>query len=299
MIAISKENNGSKDMIIAQYSHVQKPKSFIQGVLHHVAGETDTRDLVVCVYLSAKSQWTGGIACVRSWQTQKCFTAVRGKWRFIKDFPIPEGMPDRFKLIRLRLIDNPRRYPLRERDIYDWEHRFHRFEDHLAFLFAHELHHYRRYHLGLHPREGEQSANRWALEKLEELGYLVDSVRIRKKRRQQRFPLAAFINPFDFVRQQDALSHSFKSHLYRIFSQLDGHKEQKIVRDKLEHFERLRMQDPGTDLRIVYDPEGGYTGQRAELIRPLRRNSYRIVIKTGDGKEWRWPMAWLELENRI
>ena len=67
-----------------------------------------------------------------------------------------------------------------------------------------------------------------------------------------------------------------------------------------KHFAHLRSLPPGEQLVITRDdnPRSGYVGLRAVKIRTLRRNSFRIAIRTPDGKEWHWPMQWLQLPDK-
>jgi hypothetical protein len=159
----------------------------LRTVMDRVASGTDTADLVIGIYVT-RGHGNRGTAYVRRWMTPRDFTTGRGHWSITQSWRMPEDLPDRFKLIRLKMGD-PSAYPLRERDIYGWEWHYPSFEDHLAALFSHELHHYRRFHLNLHGREGEQSANRWALERAKELGFHVRAerkVRVKYKRRVLR-----------------------------------------------------------------------------------------------------------------
>jgi hypothetical protein len=143
----------------------------VRNVLNRVASGTDTEDLVVGVYVS-RMAGNRGTAYARRWMNPSDFTTRRGRWSMTGSWGVPDDLPERFKLIRMRL-GGPSAYPRTETDIYGWEWSYATFGDHLAALFAHELHHYRRFHLGAHPREGEQAANRWALERVSELGFRV------------------------------------------------------------------------------------------------------------------------------
>ncbi|HDQ45815.1 MAG TPA: hypothetical protein ENN17_10020 [bacterium] len=232
-------------------------------VLDHVAAGTNTRDLVAALYLVPGKNRTRGTAFVQAWISADRFIATRGFWTFGSAYGIPGDLPDRFKLIRLRIDADPCLYPRHERDIYDWEFCYPDLEDHLATLFAHELHHYRRHHLGLHPREGEQAANRWALDRIRTLGYRADGKKMKpvlnKKPLQRRIrDRFAFVDPF-------------------------------------APFRTLRS---GNLVLIRRDPTGRYAGEPATVVRPIRSQSKRIVIQTGDGRQWRWPMRWLDIPGR-
>ncbi len=61
-----------------------------------------------------------------------------------------------------------------------------------------------------------------------------------------------------------------------------------------DHCERLRQLPVGAEVLILHDNRGRYTGQRAVKIQTPRRGSTRLIIRTADGLEWRYPMAWLK-----
>ncbi|MBN1540561.1 hypothetical protein JW992_00315 [candidate division KSB1 bacterium] len=244
----------------------------IEQTLRRVALGSDISDLVVAVYLLPHCGWTGGSALVRSWQTSRTFVPRRGRWRLVKSFAPPSELPSRFKLIRLLLTDDVSRYPRQEEDVYGWRHSYAAFIDHLAFLFAHELHHFRRYHCGLHPREGENRANAWAAAHVAQLGYRV----------QSRPP----------VRRK---SGTVKTKSRGFFYDIVKARFQRIKSVEETHFEKARQLNPGDTVRIRIDPRKIYSSQTARVLRPLRRHAYRIALITNDGKQWRWPVMWLEL----
>ena len=235
----------------------------ILNILQTVANKTDTRDLVVSLYLLRGRHENRGTAYVKGWMTPTHFTTTRGKWSITSQWAIPPDLPPKFKLIRMRLDGNKSLFPRTEKDRYGWEFRYATFQDHLATLFAHELHHYRRFHLGFHPREGEYSANLWALRLVRDLGFCVEGKKLRKKRRKQ----------------------SSRTYLLRKFPQ----------HDPFSNFRQLRS---GAQLIVMHDPHGKYLGQNVTVVRPIRSNSIRIVVQTSDGKIWRWPMKWLELTSK-
>jgi len=245
----------------SRYTGSHSDFSNITKTLEKVARHTDTRHLVTALYLLPGQNQNRGTAYVRHWYSRKNFTTQRGKWNFTAKWPDPDDLPDRFKLIRMRLDSHPSLYPKIELDTYGWRFTYETFHDHLATLFAHELHHYRRYHLGLHPGEGEQSANRWALEQVQKAGFRVMAEKQparQKKRRinwKKKFP---FLDPY-------------------------------------LNYRHLK---PGDQLIIAHDPRKQYGGQTVEVIRPIRTNSKRMVVRTRDGKTWRWPMNWLLLKNK-
>ena len=226
-------------------------------ILKKIAYETNTENLVVAVYFLRHCRWTGGTAYVRNWMSSVEFNTNRGRWKISKDFQPPHDLPEKFKLIRLLFDLNLHNYPLKQNDHYDWIFRYSSFQDHLALIFAHELHHFRRFHLGLHNGEGEQSANRWALTYVRALEFQVTGFKITKNKK---------IN-------------TLKKFISKTF---DPHKE-------------YRHLSVGTKLLIRYDPKSNYEGEIVTVLRPIRSNSKRVVIETGDGKLWRWPMEWLTI----
>lgn len=266
--------------------------SDLQQVLETIAQDTDTRDLVVVLYLLPNSRWTGGTAYCRSWLSPTDFITRRGKWHISADFDLPADLPLRFKLIRM-LLRTRVNYPLFERDRYGWEFNYTSFKDHLALLFAHELHHFRRYHLGLHPHEGEKSANRWALQQAQKLGFGVAG---RQRPIVPRRTKIILPQPLELVNPNTlrALGQAALATLQKILGPTPRMASKKLLRQQAPHFERLRQLKPGSEVTIVYDPSKKYQDQKARLVRSMRRNSVRIVIETVDGKKWRWPMAWLE-----
>ena len=226
--------------------------------MDHVARTTNTSDLVVSLYLYPRLTLTRGSAYVQRWIHRSDFHTKRGVWSFTAHLDPPEELPTRFKLIRLLFDPRKMSYPKSEIDRYGWKFTFETFYDHLALLFAHELHHYRRYHLMMHPGEGEQSANRWALKYVNDLGYGVTGIkRIRAKAKPSRSQKQPFPVPH-------------------------------------ERFFRFQSLRAGDYLIINHDPRSRYIHQTVKVVRPIRSNSKRIVIQTADGESWRWPMQWLE-----
>ncbi len=270
----------------------------LQELLENIAAETDTTDLVVAVHLVRRSGWSGGTAYVRQWCHPAAFYAIRGKWRLGGKREIPPDLPARFKLIRLLLPDDGASYPLTQTDRYGWQYRFMSFSDHLAFFFAHELHHFRRYHLGLHPHEGEHSANAWALARCRELGAGVESRRPGKKKarkRSRRGPAFwQLLNPLDFLpAAQAAWLWRRGGALLGMAVRLGCDDREKYIAAKMEHLQRLGAMAPGAQLWITFDPGQRYLNAPVRLVRLQRHPSLRAVIETGDGKTWRWPLAWL------
>ncbi|MBN1781961.1 hypothetical protein JW948_12590 [bacterium] len=225
----------------------------ILDILNCVSGSTDTASLINAVYLIPGIHQTRGVY-IRRWSDPGHFQTGRGNWKFTGVFPAPNGLPAQFRLIRMRLDTRNRYFPREERDSYGWHFTYKRPEDQLALLFAHELHHYRRYHLELHPGEGEHRANQWALNHIQGLGFQVTGYPVKRKRHKKR--------PFNLFHGRDP-------------------------------FTAFRSLKSGDRIDIRHDPRDVYTGQTALVIRPLRNNAKRLVIRTSDGKEWRWPVSWL------
>lgn len=230
----------------------------IQEVFAQISSGTDTSDLVVSCYFLKHSAWSGGSAYVRAWFEPENFRTGRGKWKFTSRFPTPENLPPRYKLIRLLVLKQmfTWRFPVKIKDGYGWEFEYQNLDGYLALLFAHELHHFRRFHLGLHPGEGEKSANRWALEQVQKLGFSVSG---RTFRTPKPRPILKF-----------------------------------LTRLKNDPYADFRSLVSGNLVRIRHDPRGKYNQKIAKVLRPIRANSKRISIQTEDEQRWRWPMEWLE-----
>ncbi|MBN1349693.1 hypothetical protein JXJ21_09805 [candidate division KSB1 bacterium] len=233
----------------------------VDVTLNRVSESTDTSDLVVSVYLIEAKSWAGGTAYAKTWQHSDTFATHRGHWKITSLFETPADLPSKFKLIRLAPICKFKSYPMTQKDSYGWEYRYESFADHLGMLFAHELHHFRRFHLGLHPGGGEKSANQWALTHIQALGFQVKGYFAdREKQKKQR------------ERRQQL-------------------RQQRLRKDP---FRAFRLLEKGAKLLIRYDPGGRYQQQIAVVERPIRPNSRRMVIRTSDNKIWRWPMDWLQ-----
>jgi len=234
-------------------------KSELTEIFNQIANGTNTDMLVVATYLLGKSSSSGGIAFARDWLTDKQFLSFRGRWKFTQEFSIPHDIPETFKLIRLHFGIKNSKYPLCQIDRYGWKLTYSSFRDHLAFLFAHELHHYRRYHLRLHHGEGENSANRWALYRLNQLNFQIEGFKLPRGNK--------------------------KKNISRLV-------QQHIIFDPYKKYRSLHS---GDKLLIKYDPRGHYQGEIVAVVRPIRKNSRRIVVETADGKLWRWPLEWIAI----
>ncbi len=233
-------------------------ESDLTDLFDRISDGTDTSDLVLSNYILSRYSWSGGIAYARNWLTADKFVTRHGRWKFTSLFKIPKDLPNAFKLIRMELGIRRLSYPLCQFDRYGWKLTYESLLDHVAFIFAHELHHFRRYHLGLHPHEGENSANQWALDRLHRLNFHVNGTKLIQPNR----------------RRISALRFAAKL---------------------LDPFKRYRSLTAGDRVMIQYDPKGYYQGHIVPVIRPVRSNSRRVVIETADGKQWRWPLEWIAL----
>jgi hypothetical protein len=230
----------------------------IEGLLHRVAEGTETRDLVTCVHVTSRGCGWGGQALAERWLTP-AFLA-RARWprpRRNRAFAIPDDLPSRFKLIRLHCGGQVEPYPACHTSRYRFTWRFPAFEDHLGHLFAHELHHFRRHHLGLHPREGEVAAERWAHARMRALG---SGTTLQRRPRQRR----------RWARQA-------------------------LPRRVLEAHARLADVRPGTPLRCT-EPSGRIGGI-VRVERPPRRGAWRMAVKDIQGRDWLVPLGYLDKVN--
>lgn len=293
-----------KIYVFSEDSHLLKSPyglEAIRTVLEKVAATTDVRELVVAVYLRSCSTIWGGEHVVEWLEPESLCRRAGRDWSFVRSFEPPTDLPQRFKLIRM-VFGTSARYPKTTVDGYGWKERFERFEDHLANLFAHELHHYRRHHLGLHPGEGEQSACRWGVARAQEAGFSVRAVRVRRRRlqTQKEIRIPSRQNPLLVRRAKSMLSHLSVQDLEEVtawIEQRSSHLEAQAQRRKMQDdYERLRALPDGARVRILRDNvrPSAYVGQIAIKIGTLRRNSRRLAIRTSDGETWHWPMAWLE-----
>lgn len=297
---------GTHNMKIYVFSdkHIIAKKGYdeeqIIDTLVKIAKTTNTGDLVVAIFLHQNDSAWGGMA-YNEWFTPPDFHRyTKRKWILSRSFEIPKDLPQKYKLIRMR-FGVRKSYPKTLTDSYGWRARYRSFTHHLANVFAHELHHFRRYHLGLHPGEGEQSACRWALEQANKVGFKIIGGQIKKCKpntRKKDISIPNNDNPKLLKRVKiiaSRLSHADLTELglwigKRILT--DNQQKAQLKREK--HFERLRMLPAGAKIKIKYDDSDKYIGQIATKIRTLKRNSTRMVIRTNDGQSWRWPMYLLD-----
>lgn len=173
------------------------------------------------------------------------------------------------------------------------------FAEAAAFLFAHELHHYRRYHLGLHPGEGEVSADRWALERVRQAGFAVQAKRVAVTGRKRRPRVAA--DDAQAARQLMMLGRHAGMGLRELADQARRLDQQVAGRDvsKALHYELLRRLPDNTPLRICRAGSAAndamHVGQIVRKIRTPRGGSYRMPVRFADGRQFYWPMEWLEM----
>jgi hypothetical protein len=272
--------------------------------LERVAETTDTRELVVALYLlNGHSNWKAHTSMEPF--TREDFASKSKGWTFVQRFGTPVDLPDCFGLIRMA-FGMAQGYPQVVSDIHGWEVECTTFAEHLAYIFAHELHHFRRYHLGMHAGEGEQSACMWALARLTDAGYLASGQRLPKPRRRTsanrcvRLPEAP--NPRLLARIKRGASWLNLEDLRDLQRwarrRISHSRPQREPSEAEKHFAELRALPDGALLRITGDdPAGSYVGQTAVKVRTLRRNSPRMAVRTQDGVEWLWPMLWLDALN--
>lgn len=163
----------------------------VRDVVETLAADTDTGDLVVATYLTRHKDLWHAEATTRP-VTRRMFERGGRKWGFVARFDVPRGLPRRFHLIRM-VFGMGATYPMTVRDVYDWELRCERFEELVAYTFAHELHHFRKYALGLHPRQGEQAACKYALAVAPAAGYGVTGRRVKPRKTAALNPHAALL----------------------------------------------------------------------------------------------------------
>jgi len=234
-------------------------ESKLKKMFYQIADGSNTRDLILSNYFLHRNSWSGGVAYARDWLTPKQFITCRGRWKFTQQFKIPNNIPGSFKLIRLQFGIKGLKYPLCQIDRYGWKLTYASFIDHIAFLFAHELHHFRRYHLGFHDREGENMANKWALARVKELNFKVEGNKLAQRKKKKKSSRFSFSNTI------------------------------------FDPYQKFRSLAAGDKLLIKFDSKGHYQNQIVNVVRPIRKNSKRIVIETNDGKQWRWPLEWIAI----
>jgi hypothetical protein len=270
-------------------------------VVQHVADGTDTERLVVAIYLMEESSISRGeLASVRPVR-RSAFASPRSTWAFATRFAIPDDLPESFALIRMAMGSLWRRKRIAAD--YIGLTKFRGFDDHLAFLFAHELHHFRRYHLGLHPGEGEIAASRWAVQHVTSLGYKVE-VTPRRRRRLQAQSAAPRVptepNPSLLRRIKARAANLCVEDLKSAAGWMWGRaKELEDVTERsmwAEHYRLLRSLPAGAHLQVVRDSPrpDSRVGQVMTKVRTLKRGSKRIAVRDQSGKVWYWPMRWLK-----
>jgi len=270
-------------------------------ILQQVADGTDTDRLVVAIYLLEGSSIScGELASVQPVRPS-AFASPRSTWAFATRFAIPDDLPESFALIRIAMGSLWRRK--RTAADYIGLTKFRGFDDHLAFLFAHELHHFRRYHLGLHPGEGEISASRWAIQRVTSLGYKVEvmSKRLRRPRTKLAEPrVPTTPNPLLLQRIKAMAAHLCIADLRNaagwMWSRAKGLEDVTERSTWAEHYRLLRSLPAGAHLQVVHDSPRSESrvGQVMTKVRTLKRGSKRIAVRDQSAKVWHWPMRWLK-----
>jgi len=104
-------------------------------------------------------------------------------------------------------------------------------------------------------------------------------------------------NPLDFISPKNLLlgQINWQNAAQQILLRLSKKARDEYIATKMSRFDTLRSLPTGTTLLISFDPKQRYSGSQATLVRAMRKNSLRMVIRTFDGKVWRWPLAWLEV----
>jgi hypothetical protein len=278
----------------------------VEAILQSVVTrtQTDAHGLVTAVYLMRhRVGWGGCLVSSRPVGTDR-LTHGAGRWRFVRHFPPPPNLPNQFALIRLAFDAEHLRAGKRViHDRYGWRFECADFEAHLAWLFAHELHHFRRHHLGLHAGEGEHSANAWALEKVRRMGFAATGARqsVRSRRRGRSAASAPGADPQFRVQVQALAACLDRVELLALRQWIDD--RLTALQDPTgpgaiaDHCERLRRLPDGAEVLIIHDSRGRYAGQRAVKLQTPRRGTVRLIIRTADGREWRYPMAWLKVPD--
>jgi len=292
-IFVEREDQAQSDVI----------RATARQVLQEVAEETDTSRLVVAVYFLSNSDiWQGELT--RKPVGQGAFSGSRRRrWSFTKRFPAPGDLPESFALVRIALGSRwHRKTTLRDRAGHVMK--FGHLRDQLAFLFAHELHHFRRFHLGLHHGEGETSADRWAIQRVTSLGYKIE---VSSTRRRTRIKVAKAPTT---SRRNAPLMRRIKCEAAKLCPEdlrdLAGwlwarihDLEEAVARDAwADHYESLRRLPKGAKLQVVRDSVGprreSRIGQVMTKVRTLGRGSKRIAVEDQAGRTWYWPMKWLK-----
>jgi hypothetical protein len=267
----------------------------LRGVLETVAQGTDVHSLAVDIYLPPDSGiWRGDCRQPRGHMVDEGQPVSPHPAAQAPRSGSEHAEPD----IRVILGD----MWLLARSIttrYGMYLRWRSFLDSLAFVFAHELHHYRRHHLGLHPGEGEVSADRWALERVRQAGFAVDGQRVATARRKR--PQHADASAAEVVRLMNLLGQSMKlgpeefSDLAKRINQTPAGR----AAVRAMHYEQLRQLPENAPVRIRCTgprlTDTLYTGQIAHKVRTPRRGSYRMPIRFANGQQFYWPMEWLEI----
>jgi hypothetical protein len=267
----------------------------LRDVLEAAAQGTDTHSLVVDIYLLANcSIWRGDCRQPR----HRAEPEGRAGHEQPADNPTRSGNAITRPDIRIILGDKW----LCGGEIttrYGMHLKCRGFLDGLAFLFAHELHHYRRHHLGLHPGEGEVSADRWALDRVQQAGFAVEGQRVAAAhgRRPQQVDAKATeaAQLLNLLGQYVGLS---PGEIGDQAKQMDQNTPGGNVARAL-HQEQLRQLPDNALVRVRQTgprlADAMYKGQTAHKVRTPRNGAYRMPIRFPDGREFYWSMDWLEI----
>jgi hypothetical protein len=245
---------------------VSMDRSRIEGLLRRVAEATDTTGLIVITEVSSRNAGWGGSFCMRE-VTPERLARMKGVWREAHSSGVPPGLPSSFRLIEMRIGSRGEKYPRIEYNRNGFKLWFKDFSAHLAYLFAHELHHYRRYCLDMHPREGEKSADRWAAARANETGYSMNLVAVKIRRRTKRRSRRRPAGPI-------AMSET--------------------------DWNEIKNLPSGSPVCVTRtDNRKLPVGTMVQFIRPMRA-SYRALVRDPAGDERLVPIEWLrvvELRN--
>ena len=244
------------------FTAFQTDRARVEGVIRRIANGTSTRGLVVTVHLAADgSGWNGGFYAKDI--PRKLLLDMRGPWRTAHASGIPPGLPEKFPMIEIYMGAKGARYPSVDYNLNGFRMWCRSFHAHLGYIFAHELHHYRRYKLGLHRGEGEKSADKWAAGRVCEVGYHMTMK-----------PYRLHLNGKKPPRRKKVPRRTKMSAAY--WKRIVSLKRWSVVR--LAKSDNRRV-PPGTLLRF---------------LRPMR-NSYRALVLDHRGDERVVPIEWLRI----
>lgn len=242
------------------FERLKTNRNSLKDILHHVAEGTDTESLVVLISLEHSTRRWGG-AFYPGDIPRGRLRRLRGPWRKAHPDGIPPGLPETFRLIEVHIGSKSSSYPCRDLNRNGFLVSLPSFDAHLAYIFAHELHHYRKHHFGLHPNEGEKGADRWAAARACDLGFEVALEERKQKRRRS------------FLRKRRTVRPSSKA--------------------AEAHWAIMRALHAGALVQLTRsDNRKIPAGSLLSFVRPMR-GSYRVLVKSPDGADLCVPMDWL------